>query len=63
MNTNGENFKNNRKFAYGSLAKIPANRFTLNPSRPAAKANMSVERLVTTVRITIQTKNIYIYIS
>ena len=37
--------------------KLFKNRFTLNPSRPAAKPNMSVERLVTTVRITIQTRN------
>jgi hypothetical protein len=37
--------------------KLSKNRFTLNPSRPAAKPNMSVERLVTTVRITIQTRN------
>lgn len=57
INTNGENVKNNSTLAYRSCAKLSTNSFNVNPSRPATKPNTSVDMLVTTVKITIQTKN------
>ena len=58
MNTNGENVKNNKTFAKRSWLKLVIISFKVNPSRPAIKPNISVDKLVTTVNITIHTKNI-----
>ncbi len=57
MNTKGENVKNKSTFANRSCAKLSANSFKLNPSSPAIKPNTSVDRIVTTVKIIIHTKN------
>ena len=58
MNTNGENVKNNKTFANRSWLKLVIISFKVNPSRPAIKPNISVDKLVTAVNITIHTKNI-----
>ena len=55
--TNGENVKNSSTFAKRSWVKLSMNNFKLNPSRPAIKPKTSVDKLVTTVKIKIQTKN------
>lgn len=57
MNTNGENVKNNKTLANSNCAKLSTNNFKVNPSRPAIKPKMTVDNVVTTVKIKIQTKN------
>ncbi len=57
MNTNGENVKNNKIFANSNSAKLFMNNCNVNPVSPAAKPNARVDRLVTTVKIKIQIKN------
>ena len=57
MNTNEKNVKNNRIFANSNSAKLLMNSCNENPLSPAAKPNARVDRLVTTVNIKIQIRN------
>jgi hypothetical protein len=58
MNTNGENVKNNRTFANSNSKKLFINNPNVNPLSPATNPNARVDRLVTTVKIKIQIRNI-----
>ena len=58
MKTNGENVKNNRRFAKSNSAKLFMNKPKVNPLSLAIKPNARVDTLVTTDKIRIQIKNI-----
>jgi hypothetical protein len=57
MNTNGENVRNNRIFAKSNSAKLFMNSCNVKPVSPATKPNARVDKLVTTVKIKIQIRN------
>ena len=57
-NTNGENVKNKRTFAYKSWMKLSIKSFNVKPSKPAINPKISVDMLVMIVNIIIHTRSI-----